>query len=77
MYKRQALAVAAPSAPGFIGTFQFGCVFALCEIFSYGKEFAVAFSLVAHLVPFALNFFHGVYILKKRRISFKEISSAS
>ena len=72
-----ALAVAAPSAPGFIGTFQFGCVFALCEVFSYNKEMALAYSIVAHLVQYFLVAAHGLYILKKKGLSFRELSKTS
>ncbi len=72
-----ALAVAAPSAPGFIGTFQFGCVFALCEIFTFNKELAIAFSLVAHISQYILTAIHAIYVLKKRGLSLEQLSSAS
>ena len=43
-----ALAVAAPSAPGFLGTFQIGCVAALTGIFGYTQELSTAYSVVLH-----------------------------
>lgn len=48
-----ALAVAAPGPPGFVGTFQFGCVFAL-GLLGVDRAAAAAFSVafhVAHYVP--------------------------
>jgi glycosyltransferase 2 family protein len=46
------LFIAAPSAPGFLGTFQLGCVAALTGVFAYSEEFSFAFSIVAHSLQF-------------------------
>ena len=45
-----AIAVSAPSAPGFIGAFQFGCVLAL-SIFGVSESDAIAYSIVLHVTP--------------------------
>jgi uncharacterized membrane protein YbhN (UPF0104 family) len=45
-----ALAVAAPSAPGFIGTFQAGCYVALVTVYKQPPEFALAYAIVVHAV---------------------------
>ena len=41
----------APSAPGFIGVFQAGCVVGL-GLFGIGEELAVAYSIVTHAHQF-------------------------
>lgn len=46
-----ALAVGFPSAPGFIGVFQAGCIVGL-GLFGIGEELAVAYSLVTHAHQF-------------------------
>lgn len=46
-----ALAVAAPSAPGFIGVYQWACI-ASFALFAYPNEKAVAFSIVTHIYNF-------------------------
>lgn len=46
-----ALAIAAPAAPGFIGTFQLGCVVALTVVYTgYTHELVLAYSLFIHVV---------------------------
>ena len=59
-----AMAVAAPSAPGFIGTFQAGCVLGLAVIFPYTREFAVAYSLVTHLLQTVVVLVAGFTVLQ-------------
>jgi len=43
-----AFAVAAPSSPGFIGTFQFGCALTLTNILHLSQEFSLAYGLLVH-----------------------------
>lgn len=57
-----ALAVAAPSAPGFIGVYQIACQVAF-ELFHLSKEDAFVFSIVSHLFQFIIFVLYGVYIL--------------
>ncbi|MCB1070919.1 MAG: flippase-like domain-containing protein [Kiritimatiellae bacterium] len=58
-----ALAVAAPSAPGFLGTFQAGCIIALSTLYGYPKEFAMAYSVIGHAMQFIFNITIGLLIL--------------
>jgi uncharacterized membrane protein YbhN (UPF0104 family) len=48
-----AFAVAAPSSPGFIGTFQFGCALTLTNILNLSQEFSLAYGLVVHAIQTA------------------------
>jgi len=68
-----ALAVAAPGAPGFVGTFQLGCVVALA-LFGYPEEFGVAYSIVLHAIQAATVVICGFVILHRRGLHFSDIS---
>jgi uncharacterized protein (TIRG00374 family) len=68
-----ALAVAAPSAPGFLGTFQVGCILALSTIFGYSKEFAMAYSVIGHLLQMAFNVIAGLVVLHLRGLRFSQL----
>ena len=46
-----ALAVAAPSAPGFIGVYQIGCICAFA-LFGAERELATAYAIVTHLFQY-------------------------
>jgi len=48
-----AFAVAAPSSPGFIGTFQFGCALTLTKILGFPSEFSLAYGLAIHATQIA------------------------
>jgi len=71
-----ALAVAAPSAPGFVGTFQYGCVFALHNIFGYSKEQALAYAIIVHVFQMGLILIHGMYILNREGLQFSELKNS-
>ena len=60
-----ALAVAAPGAPGFVGTFQLGCVVALA-LFGYSEELGVAYSIVLHALQVITVVIYGFVILNRR-----------
>ncbi len=60
-----ALAVAAPGAPGFVGTFQLGCVIGL-SIFGYPDEFSIAYSIVLHSLQAVTVVVSGFFILHRR-----------
>lgn len=68
-----ALAVAAPSAPGFVGTFQVGCLIALSTIYGFSKEFAMAYSVIAHLLQMVLIVAAGLLVLHLRGLSFSQL----
>jgi uncharacterized protein (TIRG00374 family) len=57
-----ALAVAAPSAPGFVGVYQLGCIAAL-SLFSIDLEVATAYALISHLIQYATSVMYGGYAL--------------
>jgi uncharacterized protein (TIRG00374 family) len=67
-----ALAVAAPGAPGFLGTFQLGCVVAL-TIYGFSEEFAVAYSVVLHSIQVISVVLAGFLILHRRGLHLGDI----
>ncbi|HMP72610.1 MAG TPA: lysylphosphatidylglycerol synthase transmembrane domain-containing protein [Kiritimatiellia bacterium] len=64
-----ALAVAAPSAPGFLGTFQAGCLIAFAFFPDFTSEFGMAYSVVAHTIQFFFNITLGLIILHLRGLT--------
>lgn len=70
-----AIAVSVPSAPGYIGAFQLGCVLGLA-IFGVPQSEAIAFSIVVHLTQFVSVIAAGLYSLWKENISLREVESA-
>ena len=70
-----ALAVAAPSAPGFIGTFQAGCVIALSAIYAYSQEFSVAYSVFAHGIQVLVIVLLGSFSLRNLGVALQEIQT--
>jgi len=71
-----ALAVAAPSAPGFLGTFQVGCILALSTVYGYSKEFAMAYSVIGHLLQMVFNIGAGLIVLQLRGLKFRQLRDA-
>lgn len=67
-----ALAVAVPGAPGFVGTFQLGCVVGLA-LFDFSEEFAVAYSIVLHVLQAVTVILAGFMILHRRGLHLTEI----
>lgn len=67
-----AIAVSVPSAPGFIGSFQLGCVIGL-RIFAVPESPALAFSIVLHLTQFMGIIGAGLYSLWSENISLREM----
>jgi uncharacterized protein (TIRG00374 family) len=67
-----ALAIAVPSAPGFIGVYQMGCVGA-CALFGYPLEVSQAFALVAHGIPYVLFILIGMWLLGVHGLSFSQL----
>ena len=67
-----ALAVAAPSAPGFIGVYQAGCVAALA-LFGISKEIGIAFSLVTHAYQFVIIVGLGVISLARNGLGLGDL----
>ena len=66
-----ALAVAVPSAPGFIGTFHFACALGL-ELFNIPEEKALSVAIVIHAVNFFPVTLAGLLFLWKEKISLSD-----
>lgn len=69
-----AVAVSVPSAPGYIGSFQVGCIVGLA-IFAVPKSDALAFSVVLHLAQFVVTVAAGLYSLWTENMSLREVES--
>jgi uncharacterized protein (TIRG00374 family) len=67
-----ALAIAAPSAPGFLGVYQAGCI-AGFELFHISREMAVAYAIVTHVLQYLMVFGGGGFGLLRQRIGFGEL----
>lgn len=62
------LAVALPSAPGFLGVYQTACILAFQQQ-GLSQAQAVAFSLVNHAFQYIVFFLYGVYLLAHYGVS--------
>lgn len=71
-----ALAVALPSAPGFIGVYQTGCIAAFA-LFSVSKETAMAYSLITHIFQYLIFVPYGIWLLSKYKLSLKQLRGAA
>jgi len=69
-----AIAVSVPSAPGYIGSFQLGCVVAL-QLYDVPKSDAMAFSLVHHVAQFVAIVCAGLYSLWTENMTFRDIEA--
>jgi uncharacterized protein (TIRG00374 family) len=71
-----AIAVSVPSAPGFIGALQLGCVLALA-IFGVSESQAIAYSIVSHLSQFVGTVAAGLYSLWRENMSLSDVEKVS
>lgn len=71
-----ALAVALPSAPGFVGVFQFGCV-AATSLFAYPSAAAQVYSLVVHALTFVMLIVIGFWLLSVHNLNLFELKRAA
>jgi uncharacterized protein (TIRG00374 family) len=69
-----AIAVSVPSAPGFIGAFQLGCVLGL-RIFGVAESPALAYSIIVHLTQFVGCIAAGLYSMWSESISLREVEA--
>jgi uncharacterized protein (TIRG00374 family) len=67
-----AIFIMIPAAPGFVGTFQAGCIVAL-SVFAVPKQEALSFSLLIHAVQFMTVNLIGAYCFIGEGISLREI----
>ncbi|MBI3768445.1 MAG: flippase-like domain-containing protein [Deltaproteobacteria bacterium] len=68
-------AVSAPSAPGFIGTFQAGCILALA-LFGIERADAIPYSFVVWAVQSLAQIVLGVVFLLRENVSFRDIQAS-
>jgi uncharacterized protein (TIRG00374 family) len=68
-------AVSAPSAPGFIGTFQAGCVLAF-TVFGVSRAEAIPYAFAVWAVQWLTQVVLGVVFLVRENISFRDIQAA-
>jgi len=61
-----------PQAPGFLGTWQAGCVLAL-DLFGVPKDLAVGFSLLTWLLAMAVNVGLGGFFLAREQLSLRQL----
>jgi glycosyltransferase 2 family protein len=71
-----AIAVSAPSAPGYIGAFQVGCTLALA-IFGISKSDAFAYSIVLHVSQFVGVIGAGLYSLAREGMTMRQLEEVS
>lgn len=67
-----ALSVAAPSAPGFIGVYQAGCI-ASFSIFGLSSEMAFTYSIVTHVLNYVLFGLTTIVFCLRNDVKFSQI----
>ena len=67
-----ALAVAAPSAPGFIGVFQIACIAAF-YLLGFDKETATTYALLSHLHMYLIVIIYGGYVMLHYGLKLKDL----
>jgi glycosyltransferase 2 family protein len=67
-------AVAAPSAPGFLGVYQTGCITGF-TLFGYSKELGMAFAILTHGFQYLFVVFSGLYSLQRQKLSWHSLSA--
>lgn len=70
------LAVALPSAPGFVGVFQMGCV-AAAALFAYSVSAAQLYSILVHLLTFVMVIAMGFWVLTVHDLNLFELKKAA
>jgi uncharacterized membrane protein YbhN (UPF0104 family) len=67
-----AIFIMIPAAPGFVGTFQAGCIVAL-GVFAVAKEEALSFSLLVHAIQFFSVNIIGAFCFLREGIRLREV----
>lgn len=70
-----ALAVAAPSAPGFLGPYEIGCV-ASFVLFGLGENLGTAYAIVTHVFQYVVFVLYGLYVLNRDALGVGELKKA-
>jgi uncharacterized protein (TIRG00374 family) len=71
-----ALAIALPSAPGFLGVFQAGCIAAF-NLFAYPTSDAQVFSIIVHALTYILTILIGFWLIGIHNLSLFELKRAA
>lgn len=71
-----AIAVSVPSAPGYIGAFQLGCILSLA-LFHVDQSRAMAYSIVLHVTQFVGVVGAGLYSLWTEGMSLHDVEAVS
>jgi hypothetical protein len=71
-----AIAVSVPSAPGYIGSFQLGCVVGLA-MYSVTESDAIAFSFVHHLAQFVATVGAGLFSLWAQNLTLRDVEGGN
>jgi len=71
-----ALAIALPSAPGFVGVFQVGCVAAF-NLFAYPVSDAQVYSIIVHALTYVLVIAIGFCLIAIHNLSLFELKRAA
>jgi uncharacterized protein (TIRG00374 family) len=66
------MVISLPTAPGFLGNFQFGCIAAL-SFYNVTKENAFAFSMIYYLAGIGTNILLGLIFLPFHKLQLKKI----
>ena len=66
------MVISLPTAPGFLGNFQFGCIAAL-SFYNVTKENAFAFSMIYYLAGIGTNILLGLIFLPFHKLPLKKI----
>jgi len=69
-----ALAVSVPSAPAFVGQFEWGCKVALEQIHGVSGSAAIGYSILVHTTQFLTQVALGVIFLAREGLSIRDIS---
>lgn len=64
--------ISLPAAPGFIGSFQFGCIAAL-SFYNVPRESALVFSMIYYAAGIGMNILLGMMFLPFQKFSLKKI----
>lgn len=70
-----ALAVSVPSAPAFVGQFEWGCKLALEQIHGVPGSAAVGYSILVHTAQFLTQVVLGAIFLLREGLSLRDLSS--
>ena len=68
-----AVAVSVPSAPAFVGLFEYGCKLALEGVFAVSGAQAVGYALVVHATQFATQVVLGLVYLVREGMSLSDL----